>query len=102
MATYDGQLSHCYANQQSFWEVTTKPRPPTLLVEETGGEALQDPPTLLVEHSVQAKVFTSVSDSIHFVETISSTQVDIHVLVCGSLHLVGTVMSVLGFTVDDV
>lgn len=100
MVTHDGQLSRCYANQQSFREVINMPRSPTWVVE-TGGDGLQDP-ALLVDHSVQTKVFTSVSDGIHFVETISSTQVDVHVLVCGSLHLVGTVMSVLGFTVDDV
>lgn len=100
MVTRDGQLSRCYANQQSFWEVINRSHSPTLLVE-TGRERLQDA-TLLVDRSVQTKVFTSVSDSIHFVETISSPRVGVHVLVCGSLHLVGTVMNVLGFTVDDV
>lgn len=101
MVTHDGQLSRCFANQQSFREVINMPHSSTLPVE-TGGDGPQDP-AVLVDRGVQTKVFTSVSDSIHFVETISSTQqVDVRVLVCGSLHLVGTVMSVLGFTVNDV
>lgn len=91
--TPDSQLSRCYANQQSFWEVIHGHRS----VAETGRERPRD--SLTVDPNVQTRVFTSVSDSIHFVDSVSSTPVD--VLVTGSLHLVGTVMSVLGFSVDD-
>ena len=54
----------------------------------------------LSEQETQTRVFLSVSDAVQFVESISPAQVA--VLVTGSLHLVGTTMRVLHFTVDDV
>jgi folylpolyglutamate synthase/dihydropteroate synthase len=54
----------------------------------------------LSEEETQTRVFLSVSDAVQFVESISPAHVA--VLVTGSLHLVGTIMRVLNFTVDDV
>ena len=57
----------------------------------------EDPVTV---EGIQTRVLVSVSDAIQFVESLSPAKVA--VLVTGSLHLVGTTMSVLNFTVDDV
>ena len=54
----------------------------------------------LSEQETQTRVFLSVFDAVQFVESVSAAQVA--VLVTGSLHLVGTTMKVLQFTVDDV
>lgn len=87
MVTYDSQLARCYANEQSFKEVLATSLP----VTESGDEQSRESVT---------RICVSVSDALHFVDTLSPAQVA--VLVSGSLHLVGTVMSVLGFTAADV
>ena len=81
MVTYDSQLAHCSANEQCI-----------RVLLSTAKEGKDKKP--------QTKVLTSTADALHYVETLGPSQVD--VLVTGSLHLVGTIMSVLGFTVDDV
>ena len=75
MVTNSSQLKRCYANQQCLVAITGQ------------------------EKSERSRVCVSVSDAVEYVDSFSSVQVA--VLVTGSLHLVGTVMGVLAFTVDD-
>ena len=91
--THDCQLSRCYANQQCFKEVMLSTGEKTVANE--GGSVERS-----LESGTQTRVLLSVSDAIQFLESMSPAQVA--VLVTGSLHLVGSAMSVLKFTVDDV
>lgn len=85
--TYERQLACCYANQQTFKDVVL-----TVATKEMvlmGGS----------REKVNTRVCASVSEAVDFINSLNPAKVD--VLVTGSLHLVGTVMNVLGFTVDN-
>lgn len=101
----DHQLSHCYANEKIFKE---------LLKSGKSGEEGHP--------SVETMVFPCLSHAIRWMESLcdssqphlsttamytsstpaSHSSQQIAVLVTGSLHLVGDMMSALGFTIEDV
>ena len=78
MVTNSKQVARCYANQQCLQHLTGWDE-----------SATED----------KTKVCPAVSDAVEYISSLSSGPVA--VLATGSLHLVGTVMGVLGFTVDD-
>lgn len=83
MVTYSSQLSRCYENQQCFNHIQSS--------------GLVDGQELTLEE--MTRVCVSVSDALQYVDSLSPAR--IAVLVTGSLHLIGSVMSVLGFSVED-
>ncbi|CAI8026281.1 Folylpolyglutamate synthase, mitochondrial [Geodia barretti] len=87
MVTQSSQLSHCYANQECCKHI---------LSDKNAGVAdvWEEPAS---EEKTRACV--SVADALQHMDTHSAARVV--VLVTGSLHLIGSVMSVLGFTVED-
>ena len=91
MVTVSSQLSHCYSIQESCKHIlkadksTRDGRHP--VEEEEGDEE-------------ETRVCGSVSEALQYIDSIDSTG-GVVVLVTGSLHLVGSVMSVLGFNVED-
>ena len=86
------QLSHCYENERVFQKLLRTQAPST--------EDLRSP--------TATKVFSSVTESLQWVNSLSDHLVSTRqgtattLFVTGSLHLVGTVMTALGFTEDDV
>jgi folylpolyglutamate synthase len=86
MVTNSSQLSRCYANQQCLKDM--------LCSRTTAMADFQRPMP-----GEQTRVCVSVSDAVGFVDSLSPAK--LAVLVTGSMHLVGSVMYVLGFTVEN-
>ena len=82
-------MSRCYSNQQAYQEVLSGRT--RSAARDTAANGSQEN---------QTRVCASVSEAIRYVDSLSASRID--VLVTGSLHLVGSVMTVLGFTVDDI
>ena len=54
----------------------------------------------LMENKPRTKVFTCISEAIEWISGIRDQQVHVQVLVCGSFHLVGGVMKLIGCTAE--
>jgi folylpolyglutamate synthase len=87
MVTQSSQLSHCYANQECCKHILLSDK------NTRFADGWEEPPS-----EEKTRVCVSVADALQHMDTLSPARV---VLVTGSLHLIGSVMSVLGFTVED-
>ena len=54
----------------------------------------------LMENDSRTKVFTCISEAIEWISGVRDQQVHIQVLVCGTFHLVGGVMKLIGCTAE--
>lgn len=55
---------------------------------------------ILMEDKPRSKVFTCISEAIEWIGGVKDQQIHVQVLVCGSLHLVGGVMKLIGCTAE--
>ena len=53
-----------------------------------------------MENDSRTKVFTCISEAIEWINGVRDQQVHVHLMVCGSLHLVGGVMKLIGCTAE--
>ena len=53
-----------------------------------------------MENKPRTKVFTCISEAIEWISGVRDQQVHIQVLVCGTFHLVGGVMKLIGCTAE--
>ena len=83
--TLEGQLQRCHNNAALWKELNDSGH-------HTGMTTFINEPS----------VFESISEAIDWVDRNKSSNTHIQVLVCGSLHLVGGVMKVLGCTTDTI
>ena len=113
--TVDDQFARCKAIEQSWLQLHTEQQSFTKLTNESGpGDHVTLPRTTVfscIDHALhwitsgRDPTLPRPSDDLtapHPLPLDIANATHIQLLVTGSLHLVGTVMSVMGYTVDDV
>ena len=84
-------LHRCYDNK-SAWQKLTGIHDH---VAEIGAST-----STLMENNPHTKVFTCISEATEWIGGVRDQRVHVQVLVCGSLHLVGGVMKIIGCTAE--